>query len=50
MMTVILRDVLMLSIPINTALPRQGSANQKVVSHHLLDKGDGLNLMKCTCY
>lgn len=42
---IILRDVLMFK-PINTALPRCRSANQAVVSHHLLDKGGRFNLMK----
>lgn len=42
---VILRDALMFK-PVNIALPRWGSANQAVVSHHLLDKGGRLNLMK----
>ena len=45
---VILRDVLMFT-PINIALPRQGSANQAVVSYHLLDKGGRLHLMKYYC-
>ena len=46
MVIVIFRDVLMLSTLINTVLPRQGSANQAMLSHHLFDKDGRLNLMK----
>lgn len=46
MVIAILRDVLMLSTPVNTALPRQGSSNQAMVSHHLLEEGSGLHLVK----
>lgn len=46
MMIVILRDILMLSTAIIMALPRQGSANQAELSHHVLDKGGRLILVK----
>lgn len=46
MMIVILRDILMLSTSIIMALPRQGSANQAVLGHHVLDKGGRLILLK----
>ena len=46
MVIIIFRVVLMLSTLINTVLARQGSANQAMLSHHLLDKDGRLNLMK----
>lgn len=45
-MPVILRDVLMLSTPVNIALPKRGSTNQSGLCHHLFGKGGRLNLMQ----
>lgn len=50
MMIVILRDILMLFTPIIMALPRQGSANQAVSGHHVLDKGGRLILGEWSSY
>lgn len=49
MVNVIFRGVLMLSTLINTVLPRQGSANQAMLSHHLFDKDGRLNEMEYNC-